>query len=527
MVLKSGTTTAVAAADRTVHVDVTGLEPATDYWYRFRALGVTSPTGRTRTVPTSGTTPIRLGVVTCAEYEFGFFGAYRHLANRDDLDAVLHLGDYIYEFGIGYGKPGAATPTPGPAIGRSHLPDHECVSLADYRMRHAQYRADVDAQAMHAAHPVIAIYDDHEIANDAWREGAANHDEGEGPYAARIAAALRAWWEWMPVRQTTPDPRLAYRSFRFGDVAELFVLDLRRYRDAQPMNLVLGYGSVDPANEDPNRTILGAAQRDWLTGGVSSSAATWKVLGTPVMFSRIVIAPPLAAALTTALGPVAPVGLPLPPALYVEDWNGYAADRRRVIDAVLAKPVGNVVFLTGDYHESFVAEVPPNIENYLLDGVSIAVEFVAPAVSSPGLGEVLERSGVPNATAVDMAFDANLTLNNPWFKYHEGRSHGFGVVEFAADRVQYDFWFLADRLDRASAVRAASSWEVRAGTATAVPASAPLPSRVRSSGVASPSPSAGPLEVIPVTGGTSSLAPAAGAAAAAALALRRASRDVR
>ena len=513
-VLKSGTAVAAASADHTVHVDVTGLEPATDYWYRFQALNVTSPVGRTRTAPASGTTAIRFGVVTCAEYEFGFFGAYRHLAGRDDLDAVIHLGDYIYEFGTGYGKPGAETPTPGASIGRVHQPPRECLSLADYRTRHAQYRADPDSQAMHAAHPVIAIYDDHEIANDAWREGAANHDPGEGAYTDRIAAALQAWWEWMPVRKTAPDPRQAYRRFHFGDVADLFILDLRRYRDQQPTNVLLGYGSLDPANDDPNRTILGAGQREWLLSGLPSSATTWKVLGNPVMFSRLVIAPPLAAALTSALGPVAPAGLPLPPALYVEDWNGYGADRRRVIDALVAKPIDNVVFLTGDYHESFVAEVPPAIENYPLDGKSVATEFVAPAVTSPGLAEVLESGGFPNGEAANIAFETNLTVNNPWFKYHEGRSHGFGVVEFAADRAQYDFWFVADATDRATAARVGASWQVVKGSNKAIPAGGPLPARVRSSGAVRAAAAPPADAVIPATGASMPVAAAAAAAAA-------------
>jgi alkaline phosphatase D len=238
----------------------------------------------------------------------------------------------------------------------------------------------------------------------------------------------------------------------------------------------------------------------------------WKVLGNPVMFSRLVIGPALAAALTNTLGPVAPAGLPLPPALYVEDWNGYGADRRRVIDALLAKPVDNVVLLTGDYHESFVAEVPPAIENYQLDGKSVAVEFVVPAVTSPGLAEVVERGGLPNGEAANVAFEANLTANNPWFKYHEGRSHGFGVVEFAADRAQHDFWFV-DSADPQSAANVASSWTVAKGSSKATAASAPLPARVRSAGAVR-APVAAPTAVIPATGASAPIATAAAAAAA-------------
>ena len=452
-ILRAGTVSTSAASDHTVKVDVTGLSPAVDHWYRFSALGATSPVGRTRTAPAPGAAldSIRLGVLTCSELEFGYFGAYRHLAARDDVDAVLHLGDYIYEFGIGYGAPPAATPTPGPAIGRGHLPPHECVTLADYRTRYGQYRTDADLQLLHAAHPMIAMYDDHEVANDTWKDGAANHQPEEGSFTTRAAAGRQAWREWLPVRQVSSDPELVHRSFRFGDLVELWMLDERRYRDKQPQNLVLGYGSIDPASEDPARTMLGTVQRDWLLGGVRGSSAAWKALGNPVQMAPIVVGPALLAALTATFGPVPPPGLPLPPPLYVDAWDGYAAERRTLLNAV-ALSKADVVVLTGDYHESFVADLPTAPASYVLDGNSAAVEFIVPPVTAPGLAELLERGGLPNGDAADVAFETNLTINNPWFKYHEGRSSGFARRRVhQGRRGNATSSLCSDKLDRASA----------------------------------------------------------------------------
>lgn len=523
-VVASGVTTTTAARDHTVKVDVGGLRAGADHWFRFTALGSTSPVGRTRTTPAAGTAldALRIGVVTCSEWEFGYFGAYRHLAGRDDVDVVLHLGDFIYEFGVGYGSPPTVLATPGPAIGRTHEPGHEIVTLADYRTRYGQYRRDADSQALHAAHPVIVMWDDHEFANDAWKDGAQNHQPEEGAFAARAAVARQAWREWQPVRQAEADDTPVYRGFRFGDLAELWMLDERRYRDQQPQNAFISYGSVDPAINDPSRTLLGAAQHDWLVGGLTGSNAAWKVLGNPVMFMPFVVGPPLMAAFMSALGPTVPVGLPLPPPLLVDDWNGYNAERRAIIDAVTAAAVKDIVVLTGDYHESFAADVPGDIGTYSIDDNSIAVEFVVPSVTSPGLAETLERGGFPNGDAVNTAFEANITASNPWIPYHEGRSNGFAVIELTADRAQLDFVFLADRMDPATAASVQASWLARRGNPHVEAAPAPLPARVRSANQVAPAPpAAASAGELPPTGGPA-LPVVAVAAGAVALAARRA-----
>ena len=530
-IVRRGETSTDAARDHTVHVDATGLSPGRDYWYRFRVGDATSPVGRTRTAPAAGAPVerLRLGIVSCAEYEFGFFGVYRHLAARDDVDAVLHLGDYIYEFGVTYGTPPRSTPTPGAAIGRGHEPTHECLTLGDYRTRYAQHRRDPDLQALHAAHPMIAIYDDHEVANDTWRDGAEQHSPEEGDFRARAAAAHRAWREWMPVRQVDPaDPEVAHRRLGFGDLADLWMLDERRYRDEHAANAFIGYGSADPAVDDPARTMLGAAQRDWLFEGLRTSGAAWKLIGNPVPFFPFVVGPALASAVEAAFAPLAGSSAPVPPPLTVDDWNGYRFEQRSLTDLVATAPVRDVVILTGDYHESLVADVPVRPGDYALDGNSVAVEFVAPAVTTPGTWETLELGGAPSAAPLEQTYKANLAANNPWVRHHEGRANGFGVVELTAARAQYDYWYLDDRLDRSSGVRFASSWEVLRGQPRVRPAAGALGARDRNATAASPPPAApAPGGELPASGGsTRPLALlAAGLAAAVARALRHAMSD--
>ena len=275
-IVSKGSLTAAAASDHTVKADIRGLAPATDYWFRFSAGGTDSPAARTRTAPAADAvvSNLRFGVVSCANWEAGHFSSYRHLAARGDLDAWLHLGDYIYEYGTGeYGT--------RDTVVRPHAPTHEILTLADYRVRHGRYKTDVDLQALHAAAPVVAIWDDHEFANDAWAGGAENHTEGtEGAWATRQSVAKQAYFEWMPVR-----PAIAgttYRRLRFGRLADLSLLDLRSFRSQQ---VAVGNGSVD----DPERTITGRAQLDWLKAGLKASDTTWRLVGNSVMISPFAI----------------------------------------------------------------------------------------------------------------------------------------------------------------------------------------------------------------------------------------------
>ena len=267
-VVATGTTDATPEHDGTVHVDVTGLEPGTSYHYGFRAAGVSSPVGRTRTLP-AHPDRLRLAMVSCAKFNAGFFNAYARIAGRDDLDFLLHLGDYIYEASNTPPK----SQTPGADIGRAFDPLHECVTLDDYRTRYAQYRADPDVQLLHAAHPVVATLDDHEFADGAWRDGAAEHRPEYGPWADRKANAFRAREEWLPVRRPAPaDPERVWREVAIGDLVDLFLIDTRTRRD-EPV--------PDPAMSDPDRTALGPEQRGWLFDRLGGSTARWRLLANP------------------------------------------------------------------------------------------------------------------------------------------------------------------------------------------------------------------------------------------------------
>ncbi|MEY2399532.1 MAG: alkaline phosphatase [Actinomycetota bacterium] len=516
-ILRSGTATGSAATDFTIHVDVDGLQPSTTYWYRFSANGAMSAVGRTRTLPApdAAVDRLRVGVVTCAEWEFGYFGGYRVLAERDDIDFVIALGDYIYEFGTSYG--GIPSPKPG---GRTHQPAHELEVLADYRTRHHQYRSDAGLQKLHASHPVIAIYDDHEVCNDWWRDGAQAHDPAtEGDFHARRDAGLRAFREWVPMRPDPTDPAKAYRRFQVGNLVDLFMLDERLYRDKQPTSAVVGYISVDPAAEDPKRTILGVTQRDWLLGGVERSTAAWKVLGNPVSMMPIDVGPPLAGVLSSAA--IALGGPGVPPPLLVEGWDGYNAERTRILNFVNDEKIKDVVVLTGDYHESFATQLPFDRSTYQLNQNSAAVEFITPSITSPGLSETLQMASLPEALTVNTEFDANNAVSNPWVKYHEGFSNGFGVAEFRPDGMQFDFWFVTDRNTPSTGARAASSWTVPRGAAVLNQAAAPLgPRPAPSAAVTPPSTTTSPLTT-PATGADQTAALAVGAAAVVALGAAR------
>jgi len=218
-----GTTRTTAGRDYTVKVDVVGLEPGKRYFYRFSGEGVTSRVGQTRTLPAADVDEYRLGVASCSNYPQGYFNAYRHMAETE-LDLVVHLGDYIYEYAEGV----YASKVALEQLGRHVKPDHETVALEDYRMRYGLYRSDADLQAVHARHPFVCVWDDHELANNTWREGAENHDSSEGDFNMRMQQARRAYHEWLPIRESDEgDQAPIYRSFPIGKLADLVMLDTR------------------------------------------------------------------------------------------------------------------------------------------------------------------------------------------------------------------------------------------------------------------------------------------------------------
>ncbi|MFJ8532558.1 alkaline phosphatase D family protein [Streptomyces sp. NPDC093591] len=443
-IVAKGSTTATAASDHTVKADIRGLEPATDYWFRFSAGGTDSPVARTRTAPAANASVagLRFGVVSCANWEGGYFASYRHLAARGDLDAWLHLGDYIYEYGTGeYGTRGTVV--------RQTAPTHEILTLADYRVRHGKYKTDPDLQALHTKAPVIAIWDDHEIANDAWSGGAENHTEGaEGTWTARQAAAKQAYFEWMPVR-----PAIAgttYRRLRFGKLADLSLLDLRSFRSQQ---VKVGNGEVD----DPDRTLTGRAQLDWLKAGLKSSDTTWRLVGNSVMISPFAIGS-LTADLLKPLAKL--MGLPQEGlALNPDQWDGYTDDRRELLAHLRSNAIRNTVFLTGDIHMAWANDVPVDAGTYPLSA-SAATEFVVTSVTSDNLDDIVKvPEGTVSAIAAPIIKAANRHVH--WV---DTDRHGYGVLDITAERAQMDYYVLSDKTKKDATASWARSYRTRSGT---------------------------------------------------------------
>ncbi|MFD9883827.1 alkaline phosphatase D family protein [Streptomyces alboflavus] len=456
-VVGRGSTTAKAAGDHTVKADVRGLRQATTYYYRFSVGSdspVRSPVGRTRTAPAhdAAAPGVRFGVVSCSNWEAGYFSAYRHLAARTELDAVLHLGDYLYEYASG----GFASS--GDVV-REHQPKHEILTLADYRTRHGAHKTDADAQAMHGTHPVIAIWDDHEVANDAWSGGAENHSpETEGPWAARVAAAKQAYFEWMPVRPATEGT--VYRRLRFGTLADLHLLDLRSFRSKQA-----GVGSGDA--DSPDRTIAGRAQLDWLKAGLAASDAAWKLVGTSVMISPVAFGS-LPAYLLKPLAKL--LGLPEGGlAVNTDQWDGYTHDRKELIGHLRDKGIRNTVFLTGDIHMAWANDVPVTAATYPASP-SAATEFVVTSVTSDNVDDFLN---VPPQT-LSLVGVAAVKAANRHVKWLDMDSHGYGVLDVTAERSQMDYFMVSDRTDPEATSKWARSYRTLTGTQKVERAQSPV-----------------------------------------------------
>jgi alkaline phosphatase D len=439
--------------DHTVKVDATGLTPGSAYFYRFTLAGVRSHVGRTRTAPADTSTPaqVRLGVVSCSNWEAGHFSAYRHLAARTDLDAVLHLGDYVYEYGTGTYAYGSTN-----RVIRPHDPAHEMLTLADYRRRHGQYKKDPDLQALHARTPWITTWDDHETANDAWSGGAENHQPDEGAWATRKAVARTAYDEWMPVRLSgtavTGDGVQIYRHLRFGRLADLTMLDLRSYRDQQ-------VAATNPgAADDPGRTITGAAQLGFLEDRLAGSDAVWKLVGNPVMISPVLV-PPLD---QYVAGPIADMTgiLPRDGAAYnVDQWDGYTADRRRLIDFITDRGIANTVFLTGDIHSAWACELPVDPGTYPLSR-SAGVELVATSVTSNNLDDL---TGTPPRTS-SVGVEEAIKTSNRHVRYLDFDSHGYSVLTLTPTSAHMDWFVISDRADRAATSTWSTGYTVDVGT---------------------------------------------------------------
>ncbi|HMV69336.1 MAG TPA: alkaline phosphatase D family protein, partial [Myxococcota bacterium] len=378
-----GTFTTSAEADWTLTVDQIDLDPATTYYYRFSALGRTSPIGRTRTLTSGALDRARFAVCSCSNFAAGYFYAYRHMANRPDLDFFIHLGDYIYEHasagnGFSYG------------VFRELQPPNEVLTLDDYRARYAWYRTDPDLQELHRQHPMLHCWDDHEFADNPRVGGSENHTEGdEGAWSDRVAAALRAYHEWIPSRL---DGDRIYREAALGDLARLVFTDRqRRFLWPEP---------------DDGERYLGAAQTSWLADRVASVTEPWLILCTGTSF-------------TARRLPGSP-GL----AFDGEPWDD--TSRREVLDMVAGAGVENLLVLVGDIHKSQALDVADDVDAYdpTTGAGSEGVEFACGSITSPGLA--MSTEGVP------------------YFHWSDNRVRSYLLVDLTRDRVQGEFWGFED-----------------------------------------------------------------------------------
>lgn len=441
-----------AETDWTVKVDASGLAPATRYWYRFLAGEgglVVSPLGRGRTAPTAAVESLGFAVVTCSDYSRGLYNAYARVAELDDLQAVVHLGDYIYE--------GGRTDRVRP-----HDPPQECLTLADYRRRYASYRESAELQAVHAVHPMIWVWDDHETCDGTWREGAdpSNHDEAEdGPFALRKAAALQAALEWLPIR--SPDPALPeriYRHFSFGPLCDLAMIDTRRIGRDQPLEPNASAGFTQTGDfADPARQFLGAAQEAWLAQRLAEPGATWRLLGNQVVLSPLKVVGTLRA--------VGGGGVFANP----DQWDGYEPARDRLLDAAAAAGVQNLVVLTGDVHASMAFEVCRDPNNPLVyDGLSgrgvEGIELVTPSISSGGDGEQQPDDAEGWVEYLAAQGSEVLRLSNPHLKLFDASGCGYLLLKLAPTALRAEFWLVPTVLSETSEQTLSYAFDCAAGS---------------------------------------------------------------
>jgi len=418
--VNSGTFTTDASRDYTVKVDADGLMPNTWYFYQFEAGNKKSVIGRTKTAAETGLDRLRLAVVSCSSFPHGYFNVYRVLSERNDLDAIVHLGDYIYEYAEGKYDDSKLREQ------RALLPKHEIVSLTDYRQRHNLYKRDEDLQAAHQQYPFIVTWDDHEFANDTWKDGAENHNDNEGEWVARKRAAKQAYFEWMPIRVQPDDLEAVYRKLQFGNLVDLMMLDTRvEGRDEQPHGI-----HAQSIRHDENRTLLGFDQEAWLHNQLKASTAKWKLLGQQVQIQK--------------LGPVAlPDKLGGGISFFLDTWEGYTATRERLFNHIDNNNIDNMVVLTGDIHSTWVADLPhdPLDKRYYNGDTgegSLAVEFVTPSVTSPALPPVIG----------DIAAGA-FKVTSPHLKFCDMVHHGFFVLDVTEERAQAD-WYYVDTISEKS-----------------------------------------------------------------------------
>jgi alkaline phosphatase D len=420
-IAQSGQAQAVAGLGHSVHVEVAGLEPDRWYFYRFMTSDWVSTTGRTRTFPApeAMVQKLRLAYASCQRWEHGYYGAYRHM-REENLDAVLFLGDYIYEA----------------SWGRNLVRRHNggrATTLDEYRERHAQYKSDLDLQAAHAAHPWILTWDDHEVTDD-YTADIGPQDPESARFLAQRAAAYQAYWEHMPLsnaqRPDGPSLRL-YDSYRFGDLAELFALDDRQYRSYHACRATLTRGKpLENCDErlDPGRTMLGAEQEAWFASGVARASARWNLLAQQTLMAELDRGPGERHI------------------YWADGWDGYPAARRRLLESVAASPVKDTLVLGGDVHSFWATDLKTDFAR--AEAPVVATEFVGGSITS---------QGPPNDRL------QRFMTKNPQIRSAFSEVNGYGLVSLDAKKATVAFRTLADVRDAKSAIATAGRFAVEIG----------------------------------------------------------------
>ncbi|WPP55705.1 alkaline phosphatase D family protein [Acinetobacter pittii] len=470
--LKTGTVQTTKTDDFTVKVDATGLQAGTTYYYRFRFGTKVSPVGQTKTLPVT-TNKVSFAVCSCSNYPAGYFYVYREMA-KQNVDVVIHLGDYIYEYGAdGYATEDAVK------LGRTLPSDNnkEIIKLDDYRKRYALYRQDKDLQAVHQRHPFIVIWDDHELANDTWLEGAENHQSNEGPFLERKLAALQAYFEWMPIRPVSSTDHLnIYRQFNFGSLVQLTMLDTRiiaRDKQLEYKDYITSSGldaqKFQADLTDPKRTLMGYTQRDWLVDKLKQSTATWNVIGQQVLMSKMWIpaellaslgqitsggtSPDTLAKMTAQITELVTLKLRLEqgdPTLTVQEkarvttlvpynldaWDGYYTERE-FLYTKLAELNKKIIVLAGDTHNAWTSYL------YSQKGEYVGVELATSSVSSPGLEKYLS---IPLAQLQQFEFAFTTLIDE--LAYCNLNQRGYLMVTLDDKQVLSD-WIFVDSIKNA------------------------------------------------------------------------------
>ncbi|MBT1450207.1 alkaline phosphatase D family protein [Glaciecola sp. XM2] len=459
--IRTGSASTSRARDFTIKIDVQDLEPNTTYYYRFLGKNNISTVGKTKTLPVGNVQAVKLAVFSCSNYPAGYFTPYSLAAQMQDIDVVVHLGDYIYE----YAADGYATEK-AEQIGRS--PDKnnltEVISLADYRHRYALYRTDEGLQAIHASAPFIAVWDDHEITNDTYKEGAQNHNEGEGDFFARRASAVQAYYEWLPIRPPFGETSAQiYRSFDFGNLLSLHMLDTRligrdkqlAYADYMDQEGKMDTQSFMQDLQSEQRTLLGQHQFDWLSQKVQASSAVWQILGQQVLMGKMTFPAEVlanqdrtkAAQIIHALATIkrrADQGLPISEqekariqqvmAYNLDAWDGYPAEREKLY-AMLTSHNKRLAVIAGDTHNAWCNQLVDS------DGKAVGYEYATPGVSSPGMESYLSLS---TEQAKQMADDLSVVIED--VQYCNLHQRGFLTLTILASQIEAK-WHFVDTVD--------------------------------------------------------------------------------